>query len=501
MASHLLNEYSPLQGRAARVSPARELLDSRTFKVGLGAVLAVGATLAVVSTTTSTPMTSVLEQSSPTIRAAVVPPQVPMKDAWRCGTTNFDAGYVAMPNKNDQLFYWYVESSRDAAKAPLVLWLSGAPGTSGLTSMLTENGPCSITDDLTTKPNPYSWTNEANVVWLDQPTGVGFSYASRPEESENDKQNVGANVYWFLQGFLAKHPELENRDVYLAGEGYAGQYIPLAARYIQKQNAAGDHTPIKLQGVAIGNACTNTETQYANMADTADRLTNSTALTANDVKMMRDSHGACVRATKRCQAALQDAALCAEAQSCWMQNFHVPFLRASRNPQDVRQSCSVMIKTGHDMHCEEPLHTTAKYLSLNSVRQMLHVKTPQWNANNVNVQSAFVASGDFSRAYDSHVEELLNNDVRVLLYAGDQDAVCGWSSNAAWSKQLEWKGKGGFNAAAERPLVVAAERAGDVHSFENLSLVRVYDAGRKVPKDQPAVALAMLRSFLHDGAL
>ncbi|KAJ0392123.1 hypothetical protein P43SY_008200 [Pythium insidiosum] len=94
-----------------------------------------------------------------------------------------------------------------------------------------------------------------------------------------------------------------------------------------------------------------------------------------------------------------------------------------------------------------------------------------------------------------------NPNVHVLVYAGDQDAVCSWSSNEAWSKQLKWEDQAGFNAAAERPFVVASAHAGDVRSFENLALLRVYNAGRKVPKDQPATALAMINRFLRSQAL
>ncbi|KAJ0390891.1 hypothetical protein P43SY_011876 [Pythium insidiosum] len=320
-----------------------------------------------------------------------------MQDALRCGTTSFDAGYVTMPNKNDKFFYWYVEATRDATNAPLVLWLSGSPGSSGLTSMLTENGPCTINDDLTTKPNPHSWTNEANMVWLDQPTGVGFSFSTHPDETKTAKQDVGANIYWFLQGFLAKHPELENRDVFLAGEGYAGHYVPLAAHYIQKQNEIAENKPIKLQGVAIGNGFTNAEAQYTHMATMADRLTNTTALTTSTVKLMRDSHTSCVHATKRCQEALEDEALCVEAHTCWLKNFHAPFYQANRDPQDISKSCSVITKSGHQMHCDESLFSTSQYLSLDAVRQMLHVEAPRWTPVNTDVQSAFVATGDFSR--------------------------------------------------------------------------------------------------------
>ncbi|ETK76109.1 hypothetical protein L915_17395, partial [Phytophthora nicotianae] len=94
-----------------------------------------------------------------------------------CGLTTQDSGYIKLPNKvDDHYFYWYFESRSQPSTDPLVLWLTGGPGCSSMMALLTENGPCHVLPDLSTKRNPYSWTNESNVVWLDQPTTVGFTY-------------------------------------------------------------------------------------------------------------------------------------------------------------------------------------------------------------------------------------------------------------------------------------------------------------------------------------
>ena len=67
-----------------------------------------------------------------------------------------------------QYFYWMFESRNDPKTDPLVLWLTGGPGCSGMLALLNENGPCSIKKDPSTGAlsevnNPYSWTNNANV--------------------------------------------------------------------------------------------------------------------------------------------------------------------------------------------------------------------------------------------------------------------------------------------------------------------------------------------------
>jgi carboxypeptidase C (cathepsin A) len=73
------------------------------------------------------------------------------------------------------LFYWFVESQNDPAKDPLVLWSNGGPGCSGLGGFMTEQGPFRPTADGKLEMNAHAWNKIANVVFIEQPAGVGFS--------------------------------------------------------------------------------------------------------------------------------------------------------------------------------------------------------------------------------------------------------------------------------------------------------------------------------------
>ncbi|RLN61598.1 hypothetical protein BBJ29_006476 [Phytophthora kernoviae] len=365
-------------------------------------------------------------------------------------------------------------------------------------AMLAENGPCKILPDVTTEVNPYSWTTKANVIWLDQPTSVGFSHGGQRDQDYNET-NVGENIYWFLQGFLEKHPELVDREFFVTGESYGGHYVPVAAHYIWEKNCENSSdgiVKINLQGIAIGNGLTNPAIQYLYNADMANNAYNISLLTPSQVRQMRIDAVECVALTSECQ---QYSVNCAKAQGCWQEKLIRPFAGSERNRYDIRRWCHPDFPLCYDF---SNIHV---YLDSDHVREMLHVDPGlgPWLEINNNVMQTFVTDGDWSMSYHTYVADLLNDNLRAVIYAGDADLVCNWIGNQAWTLSLDWKGKDGFNAAEERifthPLLSnrsSSVDAGVVRSFENFAFVRVYDAGHMVPMDQPAVALALLNKFL-----
>ncbi|CAN6584559.1 unnamed protein product [Malus baccata var. baccata] len=88
------------------------------------------------------------------------------------------AGYVTVDEKQGRsLFYYFVEAQTDPASKPLVLWLHGGPGCSSVGGAFIENGPFQPSGDILLK-NDFSWNREANMLYLESPAGVGFSYST-----------------------------------------------------------------------------------------------------------------------------------------------------------------------------------------------------------------------------------------------------------------------------------------------------------------------------------
>ena len=81
-------------------------------------------------------------------------------------------------------------------------------------------GPCRITNG-TTGPVPFkeSWNSNANIFFIDQPVGVGFSYADFGETVETTEY-AAKNVHAFLTIFIETFSQFKGRPLHLAGESY-----------------------------------------------------------------------------------------------------------------------------------------------------------------------------------------------------------------------------------------------------------------------------------------
>ncbi|KAF8566278.1 hypothetical protein P879_04829 [Paragonimus westermani] len=161
------------------------------------------------------------------------------------------AGYLDGASPNIKLFYWLVEAVENPSEAPLLLWLNGGPGCSSLSGLLSGNGPFSVNPDLELESNPYSWNKALNVLYLESPAGVGFSCTNDGNITASDDLTAWNN-FQALVNFLKKYPAYKYRALYIAGESYAGVYVPtLALHLIQKENA------FRLKGILVGNPMTN----------------------------------------------------------------------------------------------------------------------------------------------------------------------------------------------------------------------------------------------------
>jgi carboxypeptidase C (cathepsin A) len=175
-------------------------------------------------------------------------------------------------------FFWFFEARHDPENAPLSIWLNGGPGSTSMMGLLQENGPCFIDEDSeTTIHNPWSWNNHVNMLYIDEPNQVGFSYDvatnvtismdlgntkivetdfSDGVPAANATHRVGtissgksgntvnntlqaAHALWhFAQTFFFEFPHYKPHDdrISMWAESYGGHYGPGFMEFFQQQN-------------------------------------------------------------------------------------------------------------------------------------------------------------------------------------------------------------------------------------------------------------------------
>ncbi|MCJ1462750.1 hypothetical protein MMC07_001353 [Pseudocyphellaria aurata] len=136
-------------------------------------------------------------------------------------------------NETRQLYFWYFPSENPLAEDEITIWLNGGPGCSSLEGLLQENGPF-LWQYGTFKPvqNPYTWVNLTNMVWVEQPVGTGFSQGKPDAKNEVE---AAAQFLGFFKNFVDTFA-LHNKKIYIAGESYAGYYVPYIADAMLKTN-------------------------------------------------------------------------------------------------------------------------------------------------------------------------------------------------------------------------------------------------------------------------
>ncbi|XP_009762845.1 serine carboxypeptidase-like 45 [Nicotiana sylvestris] len=167
------------------------------------------------------------------------------------------SGYIVTNSQHGRaLFYYFVEAdSENAASLPLTLWLNGGPGCSSVGfGAFMEHGPFQPGIDGNLMKNKYSWNLVSNMLYVESPIGVGFSYSNTSSDYINwdDTATAKENLQFILNWFK-KFPQYRNSDVYLAGESYAGHYIPQLTVLLLDYNRKPNVEPINLKSIALGN--------------------------------------------------------------------------------------------------------------------------------------------------------------------------------------------------------------------------------------------------------
>ncbi|KAA0202620.1 hypothetical protein HAZT_HAZT006633 [Hyalella azteca] len=408
---------------------------------------------------------------------------------------------------NTFLHYWFVESEADPTTSPLLLWLNGGPGCSSLDGLLTELGPLHINDDgKTLYNNTYSWNTFANIVYMESPACVGFSYNTQGNCSAGDDSTSLLN-YNGLKSFFKKFPEYRQNPFYVTGESYGGIYVPTLSVRIIENN---DSFPLNFRGFAVGNGLS------------------STAHNDNSIIFFANYHGLLGKILwdelvyHCCQGNIPSQETCNFAASPWpvcqdrvlydsglnMYNLYdncappsnsnslgVTFSRYHADHLNLHRNNHMLASHRKNATLDPPCtnsHAMTDYLNNPDVRAALHIPdfVQNWEICNDEV---WVNAG-FKRVYDSmeaQYKKLQAAGVRALVYNGDVDMACNFIGDQWFVEGLNYK-----ETATRRPWTSGGQVGGFVKRFELLDLVTVRGSGHMVPQDKPGPALQMIRAFV-----
>mmetsp|Transcript_88873 Transcript_88873/g.167471 ORF Transcript_88873/g.167471 Transcript_88873/m.167471 type:complete len:486 (-) Transcript_88873:133-1590(-) len=410
------------------------------------------------------------------------------------------AGYLAANGTLTKYFFWLFESKGNPSKDPLIMWLSGGPGCSSQLALFAENGPCKVSKDGSrTRLNPYSWHTNANVMWVDQPAGVGFSTGL----GTHNENGVAQNMFTFLQNFYKQFPEYQTQDFYIFGESYAGHYVPAIGHRIWSGNKAGEGIKIPLAGIAIGNGLTDPEEQYKwypEMGTTGARAEGGHApsgvINPKEGLVMKAMVPACILGIQACNhgvskdpqtGGILNATACFAAYDLCNLMSEIPYELTGKNPYDMRIPCE------HGRLCYD-FDMIGKYLNSQEVKKQLGV-TKRWGSCNIAVDLLFVTAGDWMVNYQELLPDMLADGIKTLIYAGDVDYICNWLGNMKWTQKLAWPHKDDFNAAPNNDYKLDGRTVAKLRTSNGFSFMQVFNAGHMVPMDQPEVALQMVKDF------
>ncbi|KAF3963198.1 hypothetical protein CMV_012387 [Castanea mollissima] len=355
-----------------------------------------------------------------------------------------ETGYIGVgDNETVQLFYYFVESQRSPSRDPLVLWMSGGPGCSGLAGIFFESGP--VTFKLgdyngslpTLQDNPFTWTQSLNIIYLDGPVGTGFSYSESLDGYIIGDYKFVAQTYEFLQKWLNEHPQFLENQLYVGGESYSGLLIPILVQQIVLGNEAGIVPMINLKGYVLQNPATdsfidtNTRIPYAHrLSLVSDQLYESAKTSCNGNYVDID----------------------ASNYQCSSDVDAIDELTSDINSLNILEpSCTNGIPKPNEDVESDRRSLSEKSSNAHWCRSYNHMLCSVW-ANNKGVQEALgVRPGtktfwqycNTSLAYTKEVasvvgyhQNLTNADLRALVYSGDHDMSVPHIGTQQWINSL-----------------------------------------------------------------
>ncbi|KMT03487.1 hypothetical protein BVRB_8g191680 [Beta vulgaris subsp. vulgaris] len=410
---------------------------------------------------------------------------------------NFDvafthySGYITVNEEFGRaLFYWFIEAVEDPSSKPLLLWLNGGPGCSSIAfGEAEELGPFHIQKDgKTLYLNPNSWNKVANVIFLDAPVGVGFSYSNTTSDLlTNGDNRTAQDSLKFLVGWFERFPEYKGRELYISGESYGGHYVPQLSQAIVRYNSAANKEQINLKGYMVGNALTD---DYYDHLGIFQFMWSSGLISDETYKLLNRfcDLESFVHSSEKCETILDIASN--ELGNIDPYSIYTPSCTTNSSlPNKLLKRLIGHLNEAYDP-CSEK-HSVV-YFNQPEVQQALHVN-PQFAPVKWETCSGLVNSNwqDSSRSVLDIYHELMDAGLRIWMFSGDTDAVIPVTSTRYNIDALKLPTIKPWHAWYDDGQV-----GGWTQEYKGLTFVVVRGAGHEVPLHRAKLSLTLVKSFL-----
>eukprot|EP00249_Psilotum_nudum_P004777 c18276_g2_i1 orf=1389-2786(+) len=401
------------------------------------------------------------------------------------------SGYVTIDETAETaLFYWLTEAAHDPLLKPLILWLNGGPGCSSIAYGASEEiGPFHISKNGTSLSlNPFSWNKVANLLFLESPAGVGFSYTSTISNSKGfGDYRTAEDSYVFLVRWFKRFPQYIFRDFYLCGESYAGHYVPQLAKLIHDRNKGLSRPSINLKGFMVGNAVM--DNIHDNLGYIDFMWTHAMISNQLHQSVLGTCDFAAVNTSASCNALLNTI----EKEIGSVDPYNI-YSDSCADPIGNRQlfrfkNWPLKRMAGYDP-CVE--NNAELYYNKPNVQTAFHANKTSipypWTACSSTIIHNWKDSADSVLPI---YRELLLLGLRIWVYSGDVDSVVPVTATRYSLAQLKLPIK-----VKWYPWYHKQQVGGWTEIYEGLTFVTVRGAGHEVPRFQPARAFTLVKSFL-----
>ncbi|OMO53453.1 Peptidase S10, serine carboxypeptidase [Corchorus capsularis] len=404
------------------------------------------------------------------------------------------SGYITVNEEHGRaLFYWFFEAQSQPSQKPLLLWLNGGPGCSSIAyGAASELGPLRVgKNGEALHFNQYSWTKVANLLFVESPVGVGFSYTNTSSDLTNfDDAFVAEDSYSFLVNWFERFPQFKTHDFFISGESYAGHYVPQLAELVFDRNKDGTQYPfINLKGFIVGNPITNDWHDYTGIVDYAwshsvipDQLYHEIKQVCDFKPLIWSDH---------CNDLVDQ--LFGNYSDIDIYDIYAPKCVSNRTSSsssvskvNIYSMQRMRIRGGYDPCYSD---NAQDYFNRADVQASLHANTR--GGKYQSCSDSVLMRYNFSVLSVLPIyHKLIKGNLKIWIYSGDTDGRVPVISSRYCVEALKLPLKSPWRSWFHKHQV-----GGRMVEYDGLTLVTVRGAGHLVPLTKPTQALSLIRSY------